>query len=1124
MSLKLNPEIAAGFTEEAKSYFVTVRDALRRWAQGQPNALEEARRLVHTLKGASAMIGLPALAHVCLLMEESLQQCNTSSVQPADPRPGQLWQALQAIEQFSDGLVSGDRRHAELESAIKLLRRVRREPESGDGEAIRQILTSQSGPVLRTGPAAAFAASVGAPEAASEEPVSEDLLANFRHEAEENLLAIGRSLRLLESQRGDREVIRALRRGVHTLKGTAQSVGLRALAETTHRMEDLLDAAAEGALAVTDDTLQLLFKTFDLVTDLSTSDLPEAEVWERVNALREEYNAALGATTAVAEPAQSAAETEADYPEENVPAEFLEVFRPEAEEHLTLISTRLRDLQANAKDKHLLQDVRRAVHTLKGAAGVIGLASVGDLAHRMEDLLDAAWEGSFPLDESHQQLLFATADTLSDLITDASKRPQALRRQRQLLREYAAFAKAATPAPLTKAETTIAPAASSPVIDLAQLAAASLEAQGQASEGTSLANVSRFVRVPIERLDEMVRLVSELVVSRSTFEQHLERYRKDIQELRLSLGRLQRLSQRFDTDFEVHSLLGGASGRWNPGSTQGGTPNAPADKRAEFDMLEFDRYTDLTLIARDLSETASDISVGVSQLSHVAGDFDSYLNRLGRLTSDVQDRLMRMRMVPMSNLATRLHRVVRVTAERLGKQVDLILEGEQVEMDKTALEELAGPLEHLLRNAIDHGIESEAARRGSAKPVRGQVIVKAQYLGTQVVIDVRDDGAGVNAAAVRAKTIAAGLLTEAEAAALDDHEILDYIFRPGFSTAQSVSDISGRGVGLDVVRTALHKMKGTVNLVSRPGEGTSFQLRLPMSLAILRVLMVKVRGESYAVPLAAVTRILRLEPGQLERLGNQQILRLGQQAITAIRLDDALGVKAARAEELSADDLAAARPPVLVLDIGGQQAAIIVDELMVAREVVVKSLGSLVQRVRGVTGATILGDGSIVLIINATELFDAQRGSALASPARYGQTRRSRGVAQTGYDLLVVDDSVSVRRVLTNLFQNQGWRPTAAKDGLDALETLQSGKHFDAVLLDMEMPRMDGYELLALLRGQPQFASLPVVMLTSRAAEKHRRKAFELGATDFLVKPYQDENLIAVLHRVIRANREAVAG
>jgi chemosensory pili system protein ChpA (sensor histidine kinase/response regulator) len=279
--------------------------------------------------------------------------------------------------------------------------------------------------------------------------------------------------------------------------------------------------------------------------------------------------------------------------------------------------------------------------------------------------------------------------------------------------------------------------------------------------------------------------------------------------------------------------------------------------------------------------------------------------------------------------------------------------------------------------------------------------------------------------------------------------------------------------------------------------------------------MVKARNEIYAVPLGAVTRILRLEEGQLEKVGHQQVLRLEKQVLPAIRLDEALG--GSPPKEAPAETQ---RPPVLVVDLGGSQAALIVDELLLAREVVVKTLGSMIRKVKGVTGATIRGDGGIVLIVNPPELFD--HGPRAGAGVTASTSRLARAPRQAGFDVLVVDDSVSVRRVLSNLFQNQGWRPATAKDGMEALEILQSGKRFDAVLLDMEMPRMDGYELLTLLRGQAQFAALPVVMLTSRAAEKHRRKAFELGATDYLVKPYQDDALLSVISRVVREQREAL--
>jgi chemosensory pili system protein ChpA (sensor histidine kinase/response regulator) len=1098
---KLSPEIAAAFVEETRSYVEQMQLALRAWAAGEATALEQPRRHVHTIKGAAAMVGTSALAHATLALENALKPLVGAAAQPGDRRAELLRRAFHSLDQYLEGIGEGERRNTALDALVVTSRRLTGEPEAGDAEAVRQVLakdeaSAQPAPVAAT-------QQPGSAPLADPADLSVDLIANFRQEAEELLLLIGRSLRTMENRPGDREVQRALRRGVHSLKGAAQSVGHAAVAELAHGLEDLLNGLIDGSIPHATETSHLIYNAFDTLADLVSGEASDAAGWDRVNRLHAEF-ASKRPAPAPAEPVEEEADT--------VPPEFLEVFRPEAEEHLTAIANGLRELQAHPAGKSILQDIRRAVHTLKGAAGVIGLMKVNTLAHQMEDLLEAAWEDSFTLTADHHQLLFATADVLTDLIGEPSKHAEALVRRRQLLARYDAISGKASASPATsnmlRGGLPARPATEHGTIDIALPQAT----ETAAPRTDSAALTSRYVRVPIERLDEMVRLVSELVVSRSTFEQSLDAYRHDVNEMRLTLSRLQRLSTRFDTDFEVQALLGGSFGRVQPGPVA-------VDKRAEFDSLEFDRYTDLHLVARDLSETTSDIGLGVSQLSHVAGDFESYVNRMGRLTSDVQDRLMRMRMVPLANLATRLHRTVRVTSERLGKHVDLLLDGEDIEMDKTALEELAGPLEHLLRNALDHGIESEGVRRASGKRAGGQIRIRAFYAGTQVMVEVSDDGRGIDHEAIRARAIANGLVSEASAATMTEEETCDLIFEAGFSTASTISEISGRGVGLDVVKSAIERLKGNVKITSQRGEGTTFHLRLPMSLAILRVLMVRSRGTTYAVPLANVSRILRLEAGQLERLGSQQILRVGNQVLPALRLDEALGATPrgeAEAEEVNP------RQPVLVIDTGGQHAALLVDELLVAREVVVKTLGSLVRKVRGVTGATILGDGGIVLIVNSSELFETQ-ASVQVTAKRAATVSRVRQIRRLGLDVLVVDDSVSVRRVLINLFRNQGWRPEAARDGMEALEILQSGRKFDAVLLDMEMPRMDGYELLTLLRGQPQFASLPVIMLTSRAAEKHRKKAFELGATEFLVKPYQDEALIAVVHRVVAGN-EAMAG
>jgi chemosensory pili system protein ChpA (sensor histidine kinase/response regulator) len=730
----------------------------------------------------------------------------------------------------------------------------------------------------------------------------------------------------------------------------------------------------------------------------------------------------------------------------------------------------------------LVQEIRRTVHTLKGAANMVGLRSMSTLAHEVEDVLDAIYQGTVEVSAENLSLLISAADTLGDLGA-GPQQPEILARRSELSGRL----RAVVPAPAApSAPVRLEPLEPEKSIDIPQAAE-------PAAGSPDLRATSQYVRVPIERLDELVRLVSELLVSRTTFEQHLDAHSREVEELSRSTGRLKRISSRLDTDFEVSALRGGFGQL-----AVRAVVTDREERRKDFDVLEFDRYTDFHLISRDLTETSSDIGSAAGELSHHIADFDSHLNRLGRLTSEVQDKLMRMRMVSLATLTTRLRRTVRVTSDRQQKPIDLIIEGENVELDKTVLEEIAAPLEHLLRNAVDHGIESASTRQVLGKPARGQIRLRAYYEGTQVVLHVSDDGGGMEPDLLRQAAVRLGVYTEAEAAQLPLASLYNLVFLPGFSTARSVSETSGRGVGMDIVKSTIHRMKGSVSIETEPGKGTTFAIRLPMTLAIMRVLLVE--------------KILRVEPEQLEHIGNQMVVRVEGKVIPALRLGEALRLS-------RPPDTSLRRVPVLVVTLGDRQLAFIVEHLVEAREVVVKSMGTVLRRVDGVVGATLMGDGSVVLIVNPSDLAPADLEEGGPQSIQAESIRTPRG--SSAYDVMIVDDSVSVRRVLSNLVRSRGWNPLTARDGVEALELMEhAAKPPDVILLDIEMPRMDGYELLTTLRGNANHQNLPVIMLTSRAGEKHRRKAFDLGATDYLVKPYEEETLVTVIRRVVREVRE----
>jgi chemosensory pili system protein ChpA (sensor histidine kinase/response regulator) len=601
------------------------------------------------------------------------------------------------------------------------------------------------------------------------------------------------------------------------------------------------------------------------------------------------------------------------------------------------------------------------------------------------------------------------------------------------------------------------------------------------------------VRIPLERISHLVRVAGELLVQRSVLEQVHRGVLGHAGDLSLSLRRLRGLAERLESADEaaVPAAAGDALPALRPDRRLPASAAAP-----EFDELEMDRYTERHLLTRGLTETTADLGTVGSELGDTAASFEASLVRQQRLLRELQEGLLRLRAVPLAALSSRLHRTARTAAAQSGREAELILDGGAVELDKSLFEEMADPLIHLVRNAVGHGIEAPDERRAHGKPAAGTIRVAARYQGGQAVLTVEDDGAGVDLAAVRATAAQSGLLAAEAAAALSDDEALALLFLPGFTTARSLSEISGRGVGLDIVKAKVESLRGTLSLDSTAGQGTRFTLRLPLSLAVTRALLVRLAGHPFAVPATAVARVLRAEPGDLHGTGDETVLTIDGEDFPVRPLSRVLGLG-----ETALPD----RPLALLLDLGDYRAAFLIDELIESREVVVKPLGPLLRRVDGLAGATLLGDGRVVPILDPYTFPErAHAALPLARPAAAAPRR----------EVLIVDDSLSVRRVMANLITQSGWLARTAKDGLDALDHLQQSPHPPAViLLDVEMPRMDGYELTATLRGSTAYQHIPIVMITSRAGAKHRDKAFALGVSDYIVKPFEPEVL---LHRIAR--------
>jgi chemosensory pili system protein ChpA (sensor histidine kinase/response regulator) len=592
-----------------------------------------------------------------------------------------------------------------------------------------------------------------------------------------------------------------------------------------------------------------------------------------------------------------------------------------------------------------------------------------------------------------------------------------------------------------------------------------------------------FARVDADLLEDLLNAAGEISIYHSRLNQQVSTFDFHVAELEATVARLRAQLRKLEIETEaqiMHSHQDTLVAR-------------------DFDPLELDRYSNIQQLSRALAESANDLGSLKDLLKSVTNEAESLLVQQSRVTAELQDGLMRTRMVPFERHVPRLTRLVRQIAQEAGKRAELAVEGASGELDRQVLDKMLPPFEHMLRNAVVHGIETAAERQAGGKPAVGRITIRLHREGSEMVIDVADDGAGLDVEAIRRKAYELDLLQPE--AKVTDEEIMALILKPGFSTAGSLTQAAGRGVGMDVVANEVKKLGGSLRISSVTGQGTNFTVRLPFTLAITQALIVRTGDEVYALPLPSVEGVARIPRRELESLlsHTEPSYQYGEQSYKFRHLGMYLGGQAAKLPEDEAS------VPVILVHAGEYSAALLVDEMLASREIVVKSVGPQLAGIRGISGATILGDGSIILILDIHAL--VRTGAPVVEIKKAAPTP-----ADTRPLALVVDDSITVRRVTERFLQRNGLRVATAKDGLDAISVMQDHKP-DVILLDIEMPRMDGYEFASHVRNDPRVADVPIIMITSRVGDKHRARAIELGVNDYLGKPYQDTQLLDAIRR-----------
>jgi len=626
------------------------------------------------------------------------------------------------------------------------------------------------------------------------------------------------------------------------------------------------------------------------------------------------------------------------------------------------------------------------------------------------------------------------------------------------------------------------------------------------------------IRVEVERLTELINLVGELVINRTNFQLQEAELRSEAKRIRKSILALHHFGSELREEYDRLSILDFRN--LDPKLQTTGT-NKQLQNPKSFDVLEMDRYTEFHSKAVEVIEITQAIAQSAGLIDELAAKFERSTDQLRRITDQLRSRVMQLRVVPFSRAVDHLPRSLRELSRTYHKDVNLLLLGRDTKVDESLLDALRDPLVHLLRNAFDHGIEPPEVRQAGGKPATGQIEIEARHQSGQTIITITDDGRGIDPEVIRSRVVFMGLVAPEQAPDLSIGELYEFLFWPGFSTVDKVTDLSGRGVGLDVVRNNLRQVRGTIKVDSRPGKGTSFILKLPLMLSIADALLVKVEDNIIAVPLDAIEEIIDIQGDRIQMAGNQAMLHWEDEFIRLVRLQELLHysvpVAAPNAFPFTQDSI-----PVMVLASSEGVLAIAVERIIGQQEIVVKPLPPPLSKPPGIVGCTILGDGRVVTILYVDDLIDkflTHNSTSISVDNKSSLGIRTDLLAPPASfqpQILIVDDSYTIRQLLSQTLTRARYRVAQAKDGQDALSKLEQGLVCDLMIVDIEMPRMDGFELLQSVKSQPKLASIPVAMLTSRSGLKYRQMASQLGAVQYFTKPYNEAQLLEAIANLIK--------
>ena len=1152
------------YARETSAHIATVRSYLEREISlPEPHAIpEDVYRACHTLSGSSKMAQARHGIRLAEPLDHWLRRMFSSGLGLLKQDLSLLSDCMLAMEAVATHLDEStgyfvthwelQQRIAQAESLLEQrIAATARAATQASQAALAQMASAASTPAHGPVPTAPPAPSASAAESVAAEPVEEfpedsgdydpEVAAIFTEEALELIDASEQALTDWRTDPSSADYRSALKRPLHTLKGGARMAGITAMGDLSHELESLVLAIDMGAVAADDTVFDLIQASLDELARMREAVTNGRRVAQaRATIARIHALSRPGSAPAAAEPPAPVAPAVAPTPEAAAPAppafasegapagaaehgvgepliepefapesSWLAVGAPEwstdaaSSEEIILSDDSSEVPQTTPHDEVLPADVAMLMESDEEVAHQVDTHTLAASAFAAEPPSDAAL-----IDAPPSEVLPGVTEPAAPepYVPEFSVREPARETTPEIARESAAPS-VAPDGPAAAAETAASAGADAPAAAKAISVAFSRLFESRSDdvpvvpplpvppgrEPVAPSERQEMARVDADLLDQLLNISGEASIARSRLEQQLGSIDFNLGELSRTVTRLKEQLRSLEIETEAQIL--------HRHEDEGG-------HRGDFDPLELDRYSSIQQFSRALAETANDVASIQQLLENLAKDTQNLLQQQARTITELQNGLMRTRMVPFQRHVQRLARIVRQAASETGKRAELVVEGASGELDRQVLERMLPPFEHMLRNSVVHGIEKPEDRLRKNKPESGRIVLELHREGAEVMVRLSDDGAGMNLDAIRAKGAALGLIPQGQV--LSDEDAMQLILEPGFSTAGTITQQAGRGVGMDVVATEIKRLGGALHMETKAGEGTVFTIRLPFTLAISHALVVRTGEEFYALPLPTVEGVLRLSKAEVTA-------HLGRDAAAfdyggqKYRFQHLATFVSLEPSPLPEQDVTI---PVVLVRAGEHSTGLVADELVGSREIVVKSVGPQVSSIRGISGATILGDGRIVIILDIGALVRAEwRGRPQAQVVPKEKTDK-RTFA------MVVDDSITVRRVTQRLLERNGMRVLTARDGMDAITLLQDNVP-DVILLDIEMPRMDGYEVAAHVRNDPRLKDVPIIMITSRVGEKHRARAIELGVDDYLGKPYQEAQLLDAISPLVERSRAA---